>query len=68
MTTTVSTQANIDGASVIPSNDALQQALRIGVFDHKGVQTPLGDLVEGKRSVLIFTRHFCRQKVLRCYR
>lgn len=39
--------------------EELAEALKIDVLDHTGKAFPLGGLVEGKRTVLIFTRHFC---------
>ncbi|KAJ4985197.1 hypothetical protein SVAN01_09333 [Stagonosporopsis vannaccii] len=47
-----------DEATVMPSTDEIQEALNMEVFDHMGDKKSLGDLIEGKRSVLIFTRHF----------
>ncbi|KAJ4339366.1 hypothetical protein N0V87_003303 [Didymella glomerata] len=46
------------GARVLPSSDELQEALQVEVHDRVGEKRPLGDIIEGKRSVLIFTRHF----------
>ncbi|KAL1653915.1 hypothetical protein SLS61_003700 [Didymella pomorum] len=37
----------------------IQEALRVEVYDRVGDKRPLGDIIKGKRSVLIFTRHFC---------
>lgn len=39
--------------------EELVEALKIDVLDHKGRAFPLGELVAGKRTVLIFTRHYC---------
>jgi hypothetical protein len=47
------------GARVLSSSDELQEALQVEVHDRVGEKRPLGDIIEGKRSVLIFTRHFC---------
>ncbi|KAF1353074.1 hypothetical protein EJ07DRAFT_134911 [Lizonia empirigonia] len=46
------------GARALPTTDELAEALQIKVFDRVGAKVPLGDLINGKRSVLIFTRHF----------
>lgn len=40
--------------------DELSQALKIEVYDQKGKTVALGELTKGKRSVLVFTRHFCK--------
>ena len=47
------------GARTLPTPDELAKALEIEVHDRTGAKTPLADLVKGKRSILIFTRHFC---------
>ncbi|EMD95192.1 hypothetical protein COCC4DRAFT_149537 [Bipolaris maydis ATCC 48331] len=53
----------------LPTAAELSNALKIEVYDREGKTHVLGDLVKGKRSVLIFTRHFwclnC-QAYLRC--
>ncbi|EUC48344.1 hypothetical protein COCMIDRAFT_87545 [Bipolaris oryzae ATCC 44560] len=53
----------------LPTAAELSEALKIEVYDREGKTHALGDLVRGKRSVLIFTRHFwclnC-QAYLRC--
>lgn len=51
-------------ARVLPTSDELREALKIEVFDRVGAERALGDIIEGKRSVLIFTRHFCMPEVL----
>ncbi|KAF2822231.1 hypothetical protein CC86DRAFT_331112 [Ophiobolus disseminans] len=45
-------------ARVPVTPDELSQALEVGVYDRSGKATKLGDLVHGKRTALIFTRHF----------
>ena len=42
-----------------PSPDELNEALNVKVYDREGKTTTLGELTKGKRSVLIFTRHYC---------
>ncbi|KAF3050146.1 hypothetical protein E8E11_010019 [Didymella keratinophila] len=46
------------GACVLPTSNELQEALNVEVYDRVGEKQPLGDIIKGKRSVLIFTRHF----------
>jgi hypothetical protein len=41
------------------THNELSQALEVEVYDHVGKTTKLQDLIKGKRSVLIFTRHYC---------
>lgn len=43
-----------------PTADELKAACATEVYDHVGNKIILGDLIQGKRSVLIFTRHFCK--------
>lgn len=43
-----------------PSAEELSDAFKIEVYDHEGKTHALGELVKGKRSVLIFIRHFCK--------
>jgi len=52
------------GARVLPTSDELQEALNVEVYDRVGEKQPLGDIIKGKRSVLIFTRHFCTPDAL----
>jgi len=42
------------------SPDELSQALAIEVYDREGKTIQLGELVKGKRTALIFIRHFCK--------
>lgn len=42
-----------------PTPDELSEALNVKVYDREGKTTTLGELTKGKRSVLIFTRHYC---------
>jgi hypothetical protein len=53
------TSSDLAGARALPTLDELAGAFRIEVYDKIGERRPLGDLIKGKRSVLIFTRHFC---------
>jgi hypothetical protein len=39
--------------------DELSQALKIDVFDSEGKTHTLGDLTKGRRTALVFVRHFC---------
>lgn len=40
--------------------DELSQALKVDVYDQEGNTKALGELVAGKRTALIFIRHFCK--------
>lgn len=40
------------------TSDELSQALKIDVYDQDGKKTALGELVTGKRTGLVFIRHF----------
>jgi hypothetical protein len=42
------------------TRDELSDAQKIEVYDREGKTQTLGGLIEGKRSLLIFTRHFCK--------
>ncbi|KAF1931337.1 uncharacterized protein M421DRAFT_56769 [Didymella exigua CBS 183.55] len=46
------------GARTPPTSNELQEAFGIEVYDRDGERRPLGDIIRGKRSILIFTRHF----------
>ena len=59
MPSTDSSQQGLSGARAPLTVDELRQAVEVEVYDHAGTKIPLGDLIDGKRSVLIFTRHFC---------
>jgi hypothetical protein len=41
------------------ARNTLSQALEVDVYDHEGKTEKLGNLIKGKRTVLIFIRHFC---------
>ena len=41
------------------TRDELSEAQKIEVYDREGKTQTLGGLMEGKRSLLVFTRHFC---------
>jgi hypothetical protein len=47
-------------ATTTLTRDELAPALQIDVFDRDGKATTLGQLIHGKRTVLIFIRHFCK--------
>ncbi|RMZ69612.1 Thioredoxin AAED1 [Pyrenophora seminiperda CCB06] len=55
---TPSTDADTASARTPPTADELTQALKVDVYDREGKTRPLGELVQGKRTVLVFTRHF----------
>jgi hypothetical protein len=42
-----------------PTADELSQAQKVEVYDEEGQTHVLGDLMNGKRTALIFVRHFC---------
>lgn len=44
----------------MPTLDELKVAYAVEVYDRTGNKQPLGALVEGKRTLLVFTRHFCK--------
>ena len=46
-------------ASTPLTSEELAEALKVELYDRTGQTETLGDLIKGKRSVLIFTRHFC---------
>jgi hypothetical protein len=46
-------------AHTLLTPEELSQALKIDVYDNEGKTHCLGDLVKGRRTALIFTRHFC---------
>jgi hypothetical protein len=46
-------------AQAHPTPDELNEALKVKVYDREGKTITLGELTKGKRSVLIFTRHYC---------
>jgi hypothetical protein len=47
-------------ASTLLTRHDLAPALEIDVFDRDGKAQKLGELTEGKRTVLVFIRHFCK--------
>lgn len=59
MTSSHTDQVILDGARDIPTSEELKEAFAVEVYDRAGDKKRLGDLIEGKRSILIFTRHFC---------
>lgn len=52
-------QVILDGARNIPTSEELKEAFAVEVYDRAGDKKHLGDLIDGKISILIFTRHFC---------
>lgn len=63
MTTPSATAPETSKAHAPPSPEELAEAFKIDVYDAEGKTHPLGDLVKGKRSILIFTRHYCTHLV-----
>ncbi|KAI2486204.1 AhpC-TSA-2 domain containing protein [Pyrenophora tritici-repentis] len=53
-----STDTDAANAHTAPTPDELTQALKVEVYDHEGKTKTLGELAQGKRTVLVFTRHF----------
>jgi hypothetical protein len=51
---------DVTGARKPPTAEELSEALKVEVYDREGKTTPLGELVKGQRTVLVFTRHFCK--------
>jgi len=47
-----------DSAHTPPTADELAQALKLEVYDREGKTIALGEHTQGKRTILIFTRHF----------
>jgi hypothetical protein len=50
------------------SSSELTDACKIDVYDSKGKAHTLGEVIQGKRSVLIFTRHFCKLVAMSAWR
>jgi hypothetical protein len=48
------------GARTLLTADELARALAVEVYDAEGKTTKLGGLVQGRRSLLVFIRHFCK--------
>jgi hypothetical protein len=42
------------------TREELSRALDVEVYDREGKTKTLGDLVKGQRTLLVFTRHFCK--------
>ena len=63
MASTDTGQQDPSSGRALLTADELKEASRIEVYDHAGTKTTLGDLIEGKRTVLIFTRHFCMSEL-----
>ena len=51
---------DVDSPRKLPTAEELSEALKIDVYDREGKTKALGDLVRGQRTVLVFTRHFCK--------
>jgi hypothetical protein len=47
-------------ASTLLTRDDLAPALEVDVFDRDGKAQTLGELAKGKRTMLVFIRHFCK--------
>lgn len=45
-----------------PTAEELSDAFKVEVYDREGKTHALGELVKGKRTVLIFIRHFCKSR------
>ncbi|KAH8701330.1 hypothetical protein GQ44DRAFT_831937 [Phaeosphaeriaceae sp. PMI808] len=58
MASSSSVSPDHSGAKTLLTPDEVAQVLSIEVLDREGKAAPLGDLAKGKRTVLIFTRHF----------
>ncbi len=59
MESTTSKQPDVTDAREVPTPDELVELCKVEVYDRVGTKTALGDLIKGKRSILVFTRHFC---------
>jgi hypothetical protein len=56
-------KANDDVDARAPvSPEELSQALAVEVYDRAGKTIQLGELIKGKRTALIFVRHFCKHQ------
>jgi len=54
-----STQATIDPNAPLNA-EQIEAARTVEVFDKDGKKTTFGELINDKRIVVIFIRHFCR--------
>jgi hypothetical protein len=59
MSSPAAAKPNTPGARDPVTPEELSQALAVEVYDRSGKATPLGQLVHGKRTALVFVRHFC---------
>ena len=59
-----STEAASSDAQALLTADEVLEALAVEVYDREGKAAALGDLVKGKRTILIFIRHFCKSSTL----
>jgi hypothetical protein len=59
-----SSSDDASGARTLLTADELAQAFAVEVYDAEGKTTKLGDLVKGRRSLLVFIRHFCKSTTL----
>ena len=57
---TATTTRDGGDARTPPTPEELSEAVGVEVYDREGKTVALGDLVKGKRSILVFTRHFCK--------
>ncbi|KAJ4381463.1 hypothetical protein N0V86_002822 [Didymella sp. IMI 355093] len=58
MSLTDANKADSSGARAPATSGELREASKVEIYDRVGEKRPLGDIIMGKRSVLIFTRHF----------
>jgi hypothetical protein len=63
MSSPAAAKPNTPGARDPVTPEELSQALAVEVYDRSGKATPLGELVHGKRTALVFVRHFCESCV-----
>jgi hypothetical protein len=61
MASTPTQPPNASQASIPLTPAELAPALKVDIYDREGNTKPLGELINGKRTVLIFTRHFCKR-------
>ncbi|KAH7371299.1 hypothetical protein BKA66DRAFT_424280 [Pyrenochaeta sp. MPI-SDFR-AT-0127] len=58
MTSLGSASADQSTARTPLTPNEVSQALAVNIYDREGKTTTLGELTKGKRSLLVFTRHF----------
>jgi hypothetical protein len=57
--TTIAAKNAIPGLDALPTPKDLEEARSHDVVDQDGKEVKLGDLIAGKKAVLIFVRHWC---------